>query len=126
VTPSTFFTEAPMEGRLYGEGEEVRRFFAVGEDEPELFVMSEGGQVAFKFGTDAAVLVQIFEQPDVLWLVRATTLQGVTMLVFIPLKPLECLDGRSQPPELAPVDPGRSEQARLTADEARRFRHDGP
>lgn len=94
-----------MIGRIYGQGEGSECWFDIGYD--------EYGQVALRVGVrsaptqimqmphDSHLLVQLFEQPEVLWLAHATKLNGQTpMMVFAPVEPLESADGRCEMPKL--------------------------
>jgi len=102
--PSTMFTSSTMLGRFYGQGDKDECMFDVITDTDDLPVISirirpHGHELRIPPGTN--LLVQLFERPDVLWLARATAIQGYPTILYAPVEPLESTDGRYQMPALA-------------------------
>lgn len=110
-TPSTFFSSSTVVGRLYGQMTNDECLFDVAQDDDGRAVIGVRfrapvrPEIRLPFNT--AMLVQIFEAPNVLWLARATLLgdDSKPMITYSPVVPLESLDGRSMPPVLAEVTP---------------------
>lgn len=121
--PSTFFSSTAQLGRLYGQGGDDECLFDLGRDKegrPVLRVRPRTpAQQEFQLPYRAALLVQLFEQPDTLWLARATTLGGEAMILYAPLEPLESRDGRCDVMLLADVTLEQVDEALHDAMDAR-------
>lgn len=107
-TPSTMLSSSTQVGRLYGQGEENECLFDIGQDaigRPVIMIRTRKPfyqEIEIPNGT--SLLVQLFEQPDVLWLAHATLLNGdEPMICYAPIEPLESTDGRVDIPALADV-----------------------
>lgn len=106
--PSTLLSSSTMLGRLYGQGPDDECMFDVAFDHYDRPIVrirvrnrpAPSPFIEMPHGTH--LLVQLFEQPDVLWLANAVKLNGETpMIVYAPVEPLESADGRCEMPTLA-------------------------
>lgn len=103
--PGTIISDSTMIGRIYGQGEESECWFDLGVDSIGRSVIHVRAQPppseVFQMPHGSHLLVQLFEQPEVLWLVHTTKLNGQTpMMVFAPVEPLESADDRCEMPKL--------------------------
>ena len=119
-----FFSSEELTGRLYSEDAAITHVFCV---TPKL-----GGHPRLVWGespswwrsqTAGCLLVQLDEKPAIPWLAQAVMLQGEPMIRYIPLEPLESMDGSSVS-RLAtvPMDRVAAAQARAEATRIRQRR----
>ena len=104
-TPRMLLTNSTMVGRIYGQSTQDECLFDVVLDpngDTTILIRSRapGGNTSILMPAGSRLLVQIFEQPSVLWLMHAGTLNHSRMMYFIPLESIESQDG-SEIPSLA-------------------------
>lgn len=101
MPPSTFFSSEVLEGYIYGElGSKKTKGFTLARNtaEPTLSVLDwQSDEEIFRLKGNAPLLVQLFEKPEVLWYACAINLQGEPLIMYIPLEPLESIDGTELP-----------------------------
>ena len=105
-------------GRQYGEpGSVTQTFWVIPFNNRPLLAWGDG-IYWWKHMTGGFLLVQLDEQPDILWLARAVTINGLAMIQYVPIEPIEALDGTPVPAlPIVPFD--RVEVAQKQAEETR-------
>lgn len=126
MPPSTFFSSEVLEGYIYGEqGSKKTKGFTLARNtvEPTLSVQDwQSDEEIFHLGGNAPLLVQLFEKPEVLWYACAINLQGEPLIMYIPLEPLESIDG-TEMPKLRTVRPEQTLKAEAQRDINRNIQH---
>lgn len=106
--PSMFFTNSTVLARLYGQSSSDECLLdVILDDDGKATIMIRcripKREPVIILPAGSHVLVQLFEQPEVLWLSHATCLNGAIFICFEPIEALVSADGRSTPPKLADV-----------------------
>lgn len=103
----TLLSSSTMLGRLYGQEDTDECWFdivcnAFGQPFIQVRVIKPGNDV-MRLPCGSHVLVQLFEQPDILWLAHATIINEMPIICYAAVEMPESADGRTTPPKLAEV-----------------------